>query len=842
MTTNDDIKPLVDRILMNPLQFTQVADDTDANKGSNMSSETIKNTSYIVIGNRKSNGIENNKADQKITNVKVYTKNDVVKESENFIKPKSMAEALAMYTKSDKKTDNKKTEEELPLNQDDYDSTMDANGDGTGNNVNNANSNDLNGAVTGKDTDHLNSEKHNRDEEVKGSSESDDMDYQDNDPEETGSSELSDSESMSSNDLIDNLISNTRDSNMMEEDVGEDVGEALEMIRKETTVEKDMNSDINENSEDSDEYENDDGEKEEEDNIDTDDEIDQISDSERIGLLEESIANEIEKEKRRDTQSSNTTKEHDENVAIDNREQSDEDLKHKLPFNKRGEVAKSSSELEGFYQFNENIADEGSILPSKIIKNWGPEMSSLKPRGLLNHGVTCYTNAAVQAMLHIPSVQHYLWDVLRGKYAGIIKPTSVTMTLAETSKKIWFPNDKLKKKLPSYINPNKLINRLEDINCMMSEWQQEDSHEYFMSLMSRLQEDSVPKGHKMTESIIYDIFGGLLKQLVTCKSCGGVSKTEQPFYDLSLHLRGKKSNMNENTSSNTSINDGSTVASETKKTKLINDKSSDVKDENVFASTLANDKDKNSIKHIDTTSQSQANINRKFTIEKSIGDFFSPELIKVDNEQKGYVCEKCHKTTNAVKRNSILRAPETLLVHLKKFRFNGTSSSKMKQAVSYPMFLDLTEYCDKESIPAGRKQLSLKYQLISVVVHEGRSLSSGHYITHCKQPDGSWATYDDEYINKITERDVLREPNAYYLIYTRLTPKSIKLKNTLPKEKIVGLPYIKNKNNKNGSTDKHKGLNNNKNSPDLNSNILSLANNNKNRKKWKKNKKRKLNK
>ena len=842
MTTNDDIKPLVDRILMNPLQFTQVADDTDANKGSNMSSETIKNTSYIVIGNRKSNGIENNKADQKITNVKVYTKNDVVKESENFIKPKSMAEALAMYTKSDKKTDNKKTEEELPLNQDDYDSTMDANGDGTGNNVNNANSNDLNGAVTGKDTDHLNSEKHNRDEEVKGSSESDDMDYQDNDPEETGSSELSDSESMSSNDLIDNLISNTRDSNMMEEDVGEDVGEALEMIRKETTVEKDMNSDINENSEDSDEYENDDGEKEEEDNIDTDDEIDQISDSERIGLLEESIANEIEKEKRRDTQSSNTTKEHDENVAIDNREQSDEDLKHKLPFNKRGEVAKSSSELEGFYQFNENIADEGSILPSKIIKNWGPEMSSLKPRGLLNHGVTCYTNAAVQAMLHIPSVQHYLWDVLRGKYAGIIKPTSVTMTLAETSKKIWFPNDKLKKKLPSYINPNKLINRLEDINCMMSEWQQEDSHEYFMSLMSRLQEDSVPKGHKMTESIIYDIFGGLLKQLVTCKSCGGVSKTEQPFYDLSLHLRGKKSNMNENTSSNTSINDGSTVASETKKTKLINDKSSDVKDENVFASTLANDKDKNSIKHIDTTSQSQANINRKFTIEKSIGDFFSPELIKVDNEQKGYVCEKCHKTTNAVKRNSILRAPETLLVHLKKFRFNGTSSSKMKQAVSYPMFLDLTEYCEKESIPAGRKQLSLKYQLISVVVHEGRSLSSGHYITHCKQPDGSWATYDDEYINKITERDVLREPNAYYLIYTRLTPKSIKLKNTLPKEKIVGLPYIKNKNNKNGSTDKHKGLNNNKNSPDLNSNILSLANNNKNRKKWKKNKKRKLNK
>lgn len=92
----------------------------------------------------------------------------------------------------------------------------------------------------------------------------------------------------------------------------------------------------------------------------------------------------------------------------------------------------------------------------------------------------------------------------------------------------------------SYINPKHLISRLDDINCMMSEWQQEDSHEYFMSLMSRLQEDSVPKGHKLIESIIYDIFGGLLKQIVTCKSCGSISKTEQPFYDLSLHLKGKK--------------------------------------------------------------------------------------------------------------------------------------------------------------------------------------------------------------------------------------------------------------------------------------------------------------
>lgn len=391
-----------------------------------------------------------------------------------------------------------------------------------------------------------------------------------------------------------------------------------------------------------------------------------------------------------------------------------------------------------FFQFNEEINDAGSIKDRRIVKNWGPALTNLKPRGLLNHGVTCYTNAAVQAMVHIPAVQHYLFDILRGKYADTISEESVSYVLAEITRKMWLPQEKFKKKRqpPQYINPRKLLSRLDDINCMMSEWQQEDSHEYFMSLMSRLQEDSVPRGHKLTESIMYDIFGGVLEQVVTCKSCGSVSKTEQPFYDLSLHLRAKrKQSMDSPTESDAS---GSAL-------------------------------DSKSNSQQDAQSQQSP---RRFSIEKSISDFFNPELIKVDKEQKGYVCERCHMTTNAIKHNSILRAPETLLVHLKKFRFNGTSSSKMKQAVSYPMFLDLTKYC------VEGKELPLNYQLITVVVHEGRSLSSGHYIVHCKQPEGHWATYDDEYINNISEKEALREPNAYYLIYTRLTPRQAPLRSS----------------------------------------------------------------
>ena len=368
------------------------------------------------------------------------------------------------------------------------------------------------------------------------------------------------------------------------------------------------------------------------------------------------------------------------------------------------------SKLDDFYQINEIANDRGSNHSQRIVKNWGVNLQLQKPVGLLNHGVTCYTNAAVQAMVHIPAVQHYLNDIYKNKYKDTISQRSVSHVLAETSVRMWNPD---KKRSAKYINPKKLVSRLDDINCMMSEWQQEDSHEYFMSLLSRLQEDSTPKGHKLNESIIYDIFGGLLNQSVTCKSCGHVSKTQQEFYDLSLHLGSTRKNSNSN----------------------------------------------------DNTQEDADQPSQRYSIQKSIRDFFSPELIKPDRSdtKSGYVCEKCKQRTNAIKISSIDRAPETLAVHLKRFRFNGSSSSKVKQGVSYPLILDLSQYTTRAE--------PVLYQLISVVVHAGRSVSSGHYIAHCRQPDGTWATYDDEYINPISEKQALKDSSAYYLIYTRLTHK-----------------------------------------------------------------------
>ncbi|SSD60801.1 uncharacterized protein SCODWIG_02562 [Saccharomycodes ludwigii] len=559
-----------------------------------------------------------------------------------------------------------------------------------------------------------------------------------------------------------------------------------------------------EEEEEDDDEDDDDDEKEEEEKDDDDDDDGEDDD-------DEDDDEQKEKKKKKSKEKSKEKKDHPQQPKKLNESSSSPSVKSPQV------ISHKAVELSDVYRFCEDPNDKGSNPPRRIIKNWDNVFKKLKPMGLLNHGVTCYTNAAVQALLHIPAIEYYLLDVLKGVYKDTIKKDSVTQILAETSKRLWLDgynnvnvnnidhidgnNISLNKKASKgYFNPKKLINRLEDINCMMSVWQQEDSHEYFMSLMSRLQEDSVPKGHKMVESIIYDIFGGMLKQKVLCKSCQAISTTEQLFYDLSLNLKKEKknysvSNLNQDTSAATSATDTNnnilttTTGSDETATKSHNtrhfsskvnndaiDVTSDTMNNHNASSTNTNENSINSTNNGPVGySNGNSTYGKNYSVEKAISDFFQPELIKNEKDNNGYVCEKCGKRTHALKTNTIMRAPETLVVHLKRFRFDGVQSSKMKQGIAYQSLLDLSSYMDKNETTSKTNE-PVKYQLIGVVVHEGRSLSSGHYVAHCKQPDGSWATYDDEYINKITEKQVLAEPNAYYLIYTRLTPKSVKTK------------------------------------------------------------------
>lgn len=155
----------------------------------------------------------------------------------------------------------------------------------------------------------------------------------------------------------------------------------------------------------------------------------------------------------------------------------------------------------------------------------------VNPRGLMNTGVTCYMNSALQALFHIPAMACYLQDVFNDKYRDNLPAKSVTRDVALLHQKLTDPEARKK----SFI-PRQLIKRLDDINPLMSKWDQEDSHEYFMSLLGRLQEDSVPKGMKLNSSIIHKMFGGTFLQTVVCQECNHESKTHQDFFDIQVSI------------------------------------------------------------------------------------------------------------------------------------------------------------------------------------------------------------------------------------------------------------------------------------------------------------------
>ncbi|VVT57956.1 uncharacterized protein SAPINGB_P005965 [Magnusiomyces paraingens] len=183
-----------------------------------------------------------------------------------------------------------------------------------------------------------------------------------------------------------------------------------------------------------------------------------------------------------------------------------------------------------FTEPNTDPKDRGSRAEtSRVMKTFPKNMSA--PRGLINNGVTCYMNSAVQALIHVPAMARYLTAVNKGEYKDTISPRSVTRDLAHLFARMTDGSNGRKS-----ISPKQLIRRLDEINPLMSEWNQEDAHEYFMSLIGRLQEDSVPKGQKLKSSILHEMFGGTFLQTVVCQECKNKSETHQDFFDIQVSI------------------------------------------------------------------------------------------------------------------------------------------------------------------------------------------------------------------------------------------------------------------------------------------------------------------
>lgn len=356
--------------------------------------------------------------------------------------------------------------------------------------------------------------------------------------------------------------------------------------------------------------------------------------------------------------------------------------------------------------------------------------------GLKNMGNTCYMNSVLQCLSATPSLAQFF---IRGEHHRYVNPNGSPETtqrlldaFAQLLSILWSEQY-------SAVAPMPFRAVLCHVLPIFGGWEQHDCHEFLSFFADALHEglnrsphSSRSKGRSSAEdaserraqeaelevlpieqgaqrewdryqqtncSIVLDSFAGLLRNRMTCSKCSTTSTTYNVFRDLSLPvpLRSPRS---------TSARSSSQLAP---------------RESSSPASNYPN-------------------------IYDAFHSFLAPETL--DGEDK-WMCPKCRIQRKATKQLTLARLPPHLVIHLKRFSFQSSHSSrfslsprswygpkegKISVRLDFPLDgLNLTSYA-----PAGEKGL---YDLYAVVHHFG-SLTSGHY-TATVRSQGRWFYADD---------------------------------------------------------------------------------------------------
>uniref|UniRef100_UPI0037E83BD0 ubiquitin carboxyl-terminal hydrolase 8 n=1 Tax=Semicossyphus pulcher TaxID=241346 RepID=UPI0037E83BD0 len=139
---------------------------------------------------------------------------------------------------------------------------------------------------------------------------------------------------------------------------------------------------------------------------------------------------------------------------------------------------------------------------------------------------------------------------------------------------------------------------------------------------------------------------------------------------------------------------------------------------------------------------------------------FSKEEKLTDNNK--VFCRHCKAHRDSTKKLEIWKVPPILLVHLKRFSYEGRWKQKLQTSVDFPLdCLDLAQYV------IGPKQNLKRYNLYGVSNHYG-GLDGGHYTAYCKNGmKQRWYKFDDHEVSDISASTV-KSSAAYILFYSTL--------------------------------------------------------------------------
>eukprot|EP01083_Nonionella_stella_P308176 1086161_1 len=150
------------------------------------------------------------------------------------------------------------------------------------------------------------------------------------------------------------------------------------------------------------------------------------------------------------------------------------------------------------------------------------------------------------------------------------------------------------------------------------------------------------------------------------------------------------------------------------------------------------------------------------------------DLLKAKNDEivfcgdNKYECDSCNKKVRAVQRHFIDKIPNVLVFHLCRAYYNlkNERNEKLQNHISFPLKdLRMQSYCFEHK--EEDSDASVGYDLVAALVHTGRSMTHGHYVSYCYHRDmDRWLKFDDVRCT-VTSEETVRRSQAYLLFYEK---------------------------------------------------------------------------
>jgi ubiquitin C-terminal hydrolase len=429
-------------------------------------------------------------------------------------------------------------------------------------------------------------------------------------------------------------------------------------------------------------------------------------------------------------------------------------------------------------EMNEKIKNERSLvmLKDKDI-----------PKGIIrleNIGNTCYMNSILQCLLNIPDINKYFVDPLINKktyeyvlskvsdensISEIIKKTLHTLTfqLHSIFKASWTLETK-------YIKPSHFKQIFGNVINSFKNSDQHDAQEALMCILDTIHTEHTDKKEHLKIEITYNLFPPeyleifiRMKDLCDLECC----KLENEYPNIwELYLL-KNTIDRYNTKTYSVITEYfQNIISSSLQCPICNYHTTNFDPMIVLSIDMPIQKHINIEKlqqlieqlKLDDLSEEikQAIIMEKIqkinlTLDQCLDNFTKLEILEDDEK---WNCPHCDKKVNGLKRMTIFLPPKIMIIHLKRFDFQG---NKINNLVEFPISdFNINKYMANYS----SQFKDYTYDLISVVNHNG-NINNGHYYSFVKSDfNKEWYCCNDDCIFKIDDTKLITN-SAYILFY-----------------------------------------------------------------------------